>query len=65
MEKEKLDKLTAALDSAGYKIIGFQMEEHSYMNRPTAITDEDKRLTGTINLRIRPVTSSFIPLGKE
>jgi hypothetical protein len=58
MEKEKLYQLTAALDSAGYKIILFQMEEYPYAVKPEAIGDEEKRLMGTISLRIRPVIST-------
>jgi hypothetical protein len=58
MEKEKLDKLTAALEGAGYKIIHFQLEEYPIEDVPYAIGDEEKRLNGTVMLRIRPVTSS-------
>jgi hypothetical protein len=60
MEKEKLDKLTAALDCAGYKMIQFQMEEYSLTETPEAIRNEERRLTGTVSLRIRPVT----PIGE-
>jgi hypothetical protein len=56
MEKENLDKLTAALNNAGYKIIQFQMEEYSSTEKPEAVGNEERRLTGTVSLRIRPVT---------
>jgi hypothetical protein len=58
MEKEKLDELTAALAGAGYNIIHFQMEEYSTGETPEAIGNEEKRLTGTISLRVRPVRES-------
>jgi hypothetical protein len=57
MEKNKLDELTTALNNAGYKIIQFRMEEYSTAERPAAVGDEEMRLTGTVSLRIRPVTS--------
>jgi hypothetical protein len=56
MEKENLDKLATALNLAGYKIIQFQMEEYSTAEKPSAVGDEERRLTGTVSLRIRPVT---------
>jgi hypothetical protein len=60
MEKEKLDKLTAALDCAGYEMIQFQMEEYTSAEMPDAIGKEERRLTGNVSLRIRPAT----PMGK-
>jgi hypothetical protein len=58
MEKEKLDRLTAALNDAGYKIIALQMDEYPYEYMPTAIGDEARRLTGGVRLRLFPITVS-------
>jgi hypothetical protein len=57
VEKEELDRLTVALYGAGYKIIAFQMDEYSTGEMPEAIGNEDRRLTGAVKLKIRPVTA--------
>jgi hypothetical protein len=52
----KFDTLSTALSNAGYEIIRYDEEEYPISARPGLVFDEKQRFTGTVNLRIRPVT---------